>query len=152
MQAGLGRDIKGLTKAVFALLSTPLTAAGSGDATTVNGSAIDTTGFKAESIVFQIPCKAVLTATQTLTVKATVEHSSTSNSGFTAVVAEATALTLTGGTGGTTEYGVARAGVDLNKCLKYVRVTALPDLSHTGTDTAVMGSAVATFGGVQELP
>lgn len=148
----LGRDIKALTKAVYALASTALTAAGSGDATTVNGVAIDTTQYKAESVVFEIPCKAVLTATMTLVVKATIEHSSTSNSGFTAIVAEATALTLIGGTGGTTEYGVARAGVDLNKCLKYVRVTAYPDLSHTGTDTAVMGAAIASLGGLQELP
>jgi hypothetical protein len=147
----LGRSIKTLTKAIYALASTALTAAGSGDATTVNGSAIDTTLYKAESIVFDIPCKAVLTAAMNLTVKLTVEHSSTSNSGFTAVVAEATALTL-GDTVGGTMYGVARAGVDLNKCLRYVRVTALPDLSHTGTDTAVMGAGVATLGGLQELP
>jgi len=148
----LGRNIKALIKSIYAIASTSLTAAGSGDATTVNGSAIDTTSYKAESISFEIPCTAVLTEAKTLTVKLTVEHSSTSNSGFTAVVAEATALTLTGGTGGTTEYGVARAGVDLNKCLKYVRVTALPDLSHTGTDTAVMGAGVAVLGGLQEIP
>lgn len=148
----LGRSIKTLTKAIYALASTSLTAAGSGDATTVNGAAIDTTQYKAESVVFEIPCTAVLAAASTLIVKATIEHSSTSNSGFTAVVAEATALTLTGGTGGTTEYGVARAGVDLNKCLRYVRVTTYPDLSRAGTDTAVMGAAVATLGGLQELP
>lgn len=147
---GLGRNIKVLLKAVYALASTAITAASTGDATTVNGSAIDTTLYEAESISFEIPCKATLTNAQTFTVKGTIEHSSTSNSGFTAVVAEATLLTLT--STGATEYGVARAGVDLNKCLKYVRVTAYPDLSHTGTDTATMGAGVAVFGGLQELP
>ena len=144
----LGRDVEGITRAVYALDSTALTAAGGGDATTVNGAAIDTTDFKAESVVFEIPCKADLTALMTLTVTLAIEHSDSQGSGFTAVVAAATALTLTGAG---TKYGVARAGVDLNKCKKYVRVTALPDLSHTGTDTAVMGAGVATFGGLAEI-
>ena len=152
MQAGLGRDIKGITKAVYAFASTSITAAGGGDATTVNGAAIDKESYQAESVVFDIPCVATLANTYTCIVLATIEHSSTSNSGFTAVVAEATVLTITGITAGTAQYGVARAGVDLNKCLRYVRVTAYPDLSRAGTDTAVLGAGVATFGGCQELP
>ena len=148
----LGRNIKALTKGIFALASTAITAGGSGDATTVNGSAIDTTTYEAESVSFEIPVKAVLAVDETIAVELTVEHSSTSNSGFTAIVAAATALTLTGGTGGTTEYGVARAGVDLNKCLRYVRVTALPDMSRAGTDTATMGAGAAILGGLQEIP
>lgn len=148
----LGRDVNNLTRGVYALASTALTAAGSGDATTVNGSAIDTMEYKAESISFEIPCAAVLSEDKTLTVKLTVEHSSTPNSGFAAIVAEATALTLTGEAGGSSEVGVARAAVATNLCLRYVRVTALPDLSHTGTDTATMGAGVAILGGLQEVP
>jgi 3D (Asp-Asp-Asp) domain-containing protein len=150
MQAGLGRDIKDLTKAVYALDSTALTAGGGGDNTAVPGAAIDKMLYQAESVAFEIPCKAVLTINKTLVVKLTIEHSA-NNSDWTTVVAQATALTLAAAAGGSF-YGVAVAGVDLNKCLRYVRVNALPDLNNTGTDTAVIGAGVAIFGGCQELP
>ena len=147
----MGHDIKGLTKSVFALASTAATAGSTGDDTTIDGAVIDTTEIKAESAVFEIPCKGVLAADETLTVTAAVLHSDSSNTGFTEVVPAAAVLEL-GDTVGGTFYGVARVGVDLSKTKRYVYVTALPVLSRDGTDTAVIGGGVAVLGGVQELP
>lgn len=148
----LGRDIKAETKPVYALASTALTAAAGGDNTEIVGATLNLAALpKAESVVFEVPCKAILTATKTLIVTGKIQDSA-NGSDWADLVASATLLTLTGGSGGSTEYGVARVGVDLNKARQYVRACATPDLSATATDTAVVGAGVAEFGGLQEMP
>jgi hypothetical protein len=139
------KDLKGATQAVYAAASTSATAASTGDVTTINGAVIDTMTIEGDSVSFELPCVATLAATFNLTVKGTIEHSTATDTGFTAVVAEATLLTLAGGTAGGVKSGVARMGVALEKCLRYVRATYLPDLSRTGTDTAVLGAGVAVI-------
>jgi hypothetical protein len=148
----LGRDIKAETYPAYALASTALTAGGGGDNVEIEGSALNLANLpKAESVVFELPCKAVLAETKTLVVTGKIQDSA-NGSTWADLVASAALLTLTGGTGGSTEYGVARVGVDVNKARQYVRVCATPNLSATATDTAVVGAGVAEFGGLQEMP
>jgi hypothetical protein len=142
----LGRDIKALTYPVYALASTAVTAGGGGDAAEITGSTIDTMAQpKAESVVFEIPCVTTLTADKTLVVAGKIQDSA-NGSDWTDLVASATLLTLIA-----TGSGVARVGVDLNKARRYVRVMATPNLSHTSTDTAVVGAGIAEFGGLKEI-
>jgi hypothetical protein len=148
------KDVKSSLLAVFAMASTALTAGGSGDATEVIGSTIDIAALakRPTSVVFDIPCRAVLGATQTLVVVGRIQESIDGTT-WTNVAADATLLTLTGGSGGTTETGVARIGVDLIRAnCNYVRVRATPDLNRANTDTAVMGAGVAEFGGLESDP
>lgn len=148
------KDVRSSLLAVFAMPSTALTAGGSGDATEVVGSTISIAALakRPTSVVFDIPCRAVLGATQTLVVVGKIEQS-VDGSTWTDVTASATLLTLTGGAGGTTESGVARVGADLIRAnCNFVRVRATPDLNRANTDTAVMGAGVAEFGGLDEEP
>lgn len=153
MGTALWRDIAGLTKSVYALDPATGTAATTGDATTVDGATIDSTLVPAQSVVFQIPAKAVLTAAKSLTVKATVEHSDDGTT-WTTLVSEVVALTLTNPstTTGATMTGVARIGADLNKAKRYYRVTVFPDLNATSADTLALGAGSALLGGAPELP
>ena len=148
------KDVRSSLLAVFAMASTSLTAGGSGDNTEVVGSSINiaTLPKRPASVVFDIPCRAVLGATQTLIVAGKIEQS-VDGSTWTDVTASATLLTLTGGSGGTTEVGVARVGCDLIRAnCNFIRVRATPDLNRANTDTAVMGAGVAEFSGLDEEP
>ena len=148
----LGRDIKAETYPKYALPYTAVTAGAGGDGAEITGATINLLLVpKAESVVFEIPCKAVLAATKTLVVAGKIQDSANGSS-WADLVASATLLSLLGGGGGTTEYGVARVGVDLNRARQYVRVMATPDLSATGTDTAEIGAGTAELGGLQERP
>ncbi len=156
MQA-LGRDLKAFTRSEYTLAKTDVTAAGSGDATAINGSTIDLQGKpKAESVVFEIPLYADLDNAETLAVTGIVQESP-NGSDWTTLVASATLATLTGDavSGGSTETGIARLGANLNQALsttRYIRCVITPDLSRSGIDTAVIGAGVAVFGGLQEVP
>lgn len=138
-----GKDLKGETLSAFCLAGS-LTAAGTGDNTQIVGSVI-TIGSLAQrpsSVVFEIAAKATLTTDKTLIVTGLVEVSA-DNSNWTTEVASATLITLTA-----TGSGMARIGVDLVQSdLKYIRLSVTPDLSHSGTDTAIV-AAVAVFGGL----
>ncbi|AUN31953.1 hypothetical protein [Niveispirillum cyanobacteriorum] len=149
----LQRDIASELQAVaFALAATAATAGGSGDNTAANGATINVSTFpsgRQESVAFLIPARAVLAAAATLTVSAKIQTSD-DGSGWVDVVAPTTVLTLTGGSGGTTETGVGKIGVSLEYCGTYVRVVVTPDLSAANTDTASV-SSVAVFGGPYKL-
>ena len=149
----LGKDIKSETYSKFAFPSTAVTAGGSGDNTEVDGATIDLSAIPASprSIVFEVPFRAVLAAAATGIITSNLQDSADGSS-WTDITTPAVLLTLTGGGGGTTEVGVARIGYDLSKARRYVRIQATPNLSATSVDTAVMGAAVALFGGLAELP
>lgn len=147
-----GRNIAAeLVQVNYAFDNISATAGGSGDATAVNGRSLDVTTLaagKAESVAFLIAVKATLAATKTLTVAAKIQKSSDGTNWTD--VATATVLTLTGATGGSTEYGTGKIGVSLEYCAQYVRVVVTPDLSNTATDTAQL-SGVAVFGGTYKV-
>lgn len=144
------RDIKAYTQSVFALTSTSVTAAGSGDATEINGASIEIAALskRPSSVVFEIPCRAVLTATKTLTVIGNLQESEDGSAWTDIPGTSATLLTLTGEAGGSTETGTARMGCDVvRKDITHIRCQVTPDLNNTATDTAVIGAGVAVFGG-----
>lgn len=129
-----------------------ITAAGSGDNTEVDGPSIDRKD--ANSMSVAIVAQAVLAATKTLVVKATIQDSANGSS-FDDVpaalqpggAANSTVMTLTGASGGSTERGVYQLGVNLSSLRRYVRIQVLPDLNATGTDTATV-VGVVTLGGL----
>lgn len=131
----LGKDIKAELSFVHAAAYTPVTAAGSGDATEIVGTSVDVTAYsnRFQSAVLAINYECVLTAAKTLTLVGEIETSADGSS-WTDVVASSTLVTQAYVDG--TEQGVVTMGVDLTKCSKYIRSKVTPDLSHTSTDTA----------------
>lgn len=145
-----GKDIQAETLSRFARAATVvITAAGAGDATELVGTSLDVRllPHRPSSVVFEIPVTATLGAAQTCIVTGLIEKS-VNGSDWLVMRATATLLTLTGGSGGTTETGVARVGADLIESnANFIRFKATPDLNRAGTDTMQVGAAVAVFGG-----
>lgn len=134
----------------FAAISSA-TAAGTGDATEVNGAYIDRQGFSSLKVV--IAYSATLAATQTLSVAANLQDATSSGGAGVADYGDAmaSAVVATGDTGGSTEFGVVELDFDVSGADQYVRVQYTPDLSASGTDTASL-SAVYILGGAQVQP
>ena len=111
------RDVKSSLLAVFAMASTSLTAGGSGDATEVVGSTINlqTLAKRPSSVVFDIPCRAVLAAGKKLTVVGRIQESVDGSTWTNASGTDATLLTLLDSGSGSTMTGVARIGIDLQR-------------------------------------
>lgn len=141
-----GKDLKGRTISAAAA-GGRLVAGGTGDNTEITGATINLASLAARpaSVVFEVFGRGVLAATATLAIAAKIEYSADGSTNWTDLVASATVLTLTGGSGGTTELGVGRIGVDLIKeNVNYIRIKMTPNLSAANTDTAEV-SAVAVF-------
>lgn len=152
MQSHL-KDLISVTLAKFARAATAaITAAGAGDNTQLDGSTLDIEALatRPSSVMFLIPVTATLAEGETCTVTGLIQKSA-DGTNWDTLRASATLLTLTGGSGGSTETGVARVGADVveSDC-RYVRFRATPDLSASGTDTMQVGAAVAVFGGLME--
>ena len=148
-------DIDGQLSQKLGVVIPTITAAGSGDNTEVDGPSIDRKN--ATSMSVAIVAKAVLAATKTLVVKATVQDSADGTS-FEDVAAalqpggaaNSTVMTLTGASGGSTESGVYQLGVNLASLRRYVRIQVLPDLNAANTDTATLAGVVSLGGLVVE--
>lgn len=134
----------------FAAVSSA-TAAGTGDATEVNGAYIDRQGFSSLKVL--ISYSAVLAATKTLSIAANLQDATSSAGAGVADFGAAMASTVvaTGATGGSTETGVVELDFDISGADQFVRVQYTPDLSNTGTDTASL-AAVYVLGGAQVQP
>ena len=141
--SSLNKDLKAETLVAHALAFTSATAAGTGDATEVNGVTLDTNALssRANSVLFIVDAVAALTADKTLIVTANLQDSA-DGTNWTDITTPAAILTLTA-----SGSGVGTLGYDLSTARRYVRIQATPDLSHTGTDTATI-SGVAVFGGL----
>jgi hypothetical protein len=142
------KDLRGRTISRAAAAGR-LLAGGTGDNTEIVGPTINlaTLAARPASAVFEIVGRGVLAATATLTIAAEVEGSS-DGTNWVDLVASATVLTLTGGSGGTTELGVGRIGVDLIQSnASFIRLKMTPNLSAANTDTAEVAS-VAVFDGL----
>lgn len=143
-----GKDLKGQTLSRAALAGR-LVAGGTGDNTEIVGPSINIGALanRPASVVFEVIGRGVLAATATLAIAAEVEYSADGTT-WADLVATSTVLTLTGGSGGTTELGVARIGADLiQENVNFIRLKATPNLSAANTDTAEI-AAVAVFGGL----
>lgn len=142
-----------------------LIAAGTGDNSEVDGNTIDryVNGSDAtdgifDSVVFAVTCRAVLAATKTLVVKATLQDSADGSSWADVAAAyqpggaaDSTIRTLTGGGGGSTETSVNEIAVDAVPLRRYLRIQLHADLNAAGTDVADI-HAVAVKGGASRLP
>lgn len=126
-------------------------AAGTGDATEVSGQWIDRQGFLSAKLI--VTYQAVLAEGETISIAANLQDA-TDSSGTGAAdfgTASADAVRATGGSGGSTERGVVEIDVDLSAARQYVRAQFTPNLSASGTDTAIL-SAVLVLGGAESIP
>jgi hypothetical protein len=148
------RAIKDYIDNVLSLAGTRGVAAGTGDNTEIVGPTIDRASFGyAKSAVFVIAGSATLTSGLTLTMKSVaVEHDDDSAFGSGADHATyADRVSLTGISGGAAQNFREEYEVDLSGAERYIRMTATPDLSHTGTDIFTI-AGVAVLGGQDTLP
>lgn len=137
--------------AVFGADSGNATAGGTGDETAINGTTIDLNAQPmGEVVAFAVGAKAVLAVTKTLTVTGKIQDSA-DGSTWADVKSFGTLISLLGGSGGTTERGANLMQIDRARLRRYVRSVVTPDLSATGTDTAVI-QTVGILGGLQVAP
>ena len=127
------------------------TAGGSGDATEVDGKWIDRQGYSSAKLIIGV--RAVLGATETVTLAANLQDASDSSGTGAADYGSAVAATTaaTGGGGGTTEFGQIELDFDLSGAKRYIRPQFTPNLSRANTDTAIV-SATLILGGADKLP
>jgi len=129
-----------------------ITAAGTGDNTAVTGATVDRHTYdNPMSVLVQVLHLAALQATETLDLAVELQESSDGSTWDTAEALQASATVATGDTGGTNESGVTHFNVNLRNRKRYFRVNFTPDLSASGTDTAILMTALA-FGGGQVVP
>lgn len=126
-------------------------AAGTGDATEVNGGWVDRRG--RDSVAVFIAYRGVLTAAATLSIAANlqdaVDGAGTGAADFGAALANA--VRATGAGGGSTETGTLKISFDLTAARRYIRLQMTPDLSAGATDTARV-SAMFVWGPAADLP
>jgi hypothetical protein len=141
-RTNIGKYLKALVCGAFSAV-----AAGTGDATAVTGATIDRKGYG--SAKFIIGYKTSLTADKTLSFAAEYQESEDGSTWDTATALQASTVDKTGEV--TNAVGEVEFNLDLSGKKRYIRFNFTPDLSHSGTDTAV-GSAVVVLGGANELP
>jgi len=135
--------------------------AGSGaDNVAQNGGTIDRTALKMlhNSVKLQVPVKAVLAAgatfTGTLKIQDSADGTTWADYTYRATGATGGSATkvLTGQSGGSTEHGIVELDVDLSGARVKIRGVFTPDLSASGTDTALIGPLIFNFGGGPDQP
>lgn len=145
------RNVGSLLTARLASAFTSVTAAGTGDATAINGTSFDRQSLNLpRSCVFTTLFSATLAATKTLSLTTVIQHSD-DGSTWAAYQSEAATVVATGPTGGGTVSGQHSIAVALGSAKRYVRAVVTPDLSASGTDTATVVES-AVFGGENPLP
>lgn len=125
-----------------------LTAGATEDAVECEGETIDRLGFDSMKLV--IGYITTLTDTKTLSFGIKEQQSADGSTWDTATVVQAATVAVTSDGGGT-EMGTVEANINLRSKKRYVRYNITPDLSATGTDTAIW-TAVTILGGAVELP
>ena len=153
MNVALMRNIGAWLKSAYALAHTDAVAAGTGDATEVNGESVDILGLgtKPLSAKLMIPCQATLASGETLTITANAQDSPTGTDQW-ADYGDALAATVVITANAAAEFeGMAELDVNLSGSRQFVRCQVTPDLSRAGTDTAEI-AGVWVFGGADELP
>ena len=147
------RDIGAYITSRYGIAITSVTAAGTGDATEVDGETVDrfALGGRNQSAKMIVAVQATLTSDKTITIEGNFQDSTNDSDWVDHGAALAAATVCTGQTGGTEEEGVIELDVDLSSANRYVRIQVTPDMSHTGTDTALV-AGVIVFGGADALP
>lgn len=131
-----------------------LTAGGGGDAASITGGTVDRENFANGSLPNSAEIGALFSATlasgKTLSVAFDVQDSADGAAWSDYFTQGATAV-ATGPSGGGVVTGQSNIAVNLTSARRYVRTILVPDLSATGTDTAVV-IAAGFFGGFDSLP
>lgn len=138
-------------RTAFAAINKTATAAGSGDATEVDGSFFDRLQSDAGpflSAKLVITYTTTLTATKTLSFAVQFQDATSSGAAAVADYGDAIAATVvaTGESGGSTETGTVEIDIDLAAAREFVRAQITPDLSASGTDTCEWSAAYVLFG------
>jgi hypothetical protein len=124
-----------------------IVAAGTGDNVALTGATIDRRGYG--SATFVIAYKTTLAASETLSFAAEYQISADGSNWDTAVSLQAATVARTGAV--TAGHGVVEFDVNLEGLKRYIRFNFTPNLSASGTDTAVVyGTAI--LGGADALP
>lgn len=131
-------------------------AAGTGDATEVDGPWIDRLGFLSALAV--VAGRTTLTEAATLSVAFNLQDAADDGSGApdTGTIADfgtahTAAVAATGGTGGSTEEVCVQERFNLAGAKRWIRVQHTPNLSAGATDTSTL-AVVVVMGGANELP
>jgi len=126
-----------------------ITAAGTGDATKVTGATVDrksaTDGSLADSALVATLFLAALADTETIAFAHEVQYSDDNSNWDDAVELEASDVKATS-SGGTNETGIVEFSINLRSQKRYMRVNVTPNLSASGTDTALFATIVALSG------
>lgn len=149
MNVATHRDIGAiLTSAASGAVSA--TAAGAGDNTEVDGPYVDRQNHLSAKLI--IHYKAVLQQGETLSIAANIQDDADgAGAGADFGDALANAVVATGGAGGSVEEGTVELDVDLSGAKQYIRAQVTPDLSASGTDTAIV-TATFVLGPKDETP
>jgi len=140
-------NIGGYVKTPVAFAPTSLVAAGTGDNTEITGGVIDLLGYSSLSLV--MPWVTSLTADKTLSILTKYQTSPDNSTWATAVTLQASTVVKTGAvTAGT---GFVKLDLNVDNLPRYIKFLVTPDLSHSGTDTAIV-AGVAILGGADALP
>ena len=148
------RDIGSLIKTKHAFINTAVTANGGGDGAEVDGDSIDrqALGSMMESVDVVIHGNTTLESGETLTIALNLQDSADDSTfaDFGTAVAATTVKDAAGG--GLTAVGFElESSFDIRGAERYIRVQMTPDLSWTGTDTALI-EGVIVFGGAATQP
>lgn len=139
MNTALGRDDAVYMTPVYAAAEYDLVAGAGTDNVEQTCATVDRmTAFdniRHASATAVVAATATLAEGETLTVSGIWEHSD-DDSNWTEIGEDVTMITLTGGSGGSTETGAAVLGINLVEADQHVRFKYLPDLSADDTDTA----------------
>jgi len=145
------RDIAALLTGRYGTHVAEVTAAGTGDATEVNGAYIDRLGFSCVKVL--IGFSFTLGGTETISFAGNLQDASDSGGTGVADFGDAAASTVaaTGDSGGSTETGVFEMDFDLTGADRWVRAQFTPDLSAANTDTGFC-FALYVLGGEDQPP
>lgn len=158
-QTAIGEQVKckvANAQATSAGVAKVLTAGATEDGVEVTGETVDrmntSAGAMAQSCVLAIPYLASLAAAKTIAFKVDIQDSADGSTWNTAEAVQASTVAATGTAGtGSNEAGVVEKEINLSQYERYIRFNITPDLSATGTDTAVW-SAVCALGGYDYVP
>jgi hypothetical protein len=144
-----GKSVVANAQATAAGVAIVLTAGATEDGVEVQGQSIDCQGELSGKLI--ISYLATLAEDKTLSFTVKEQQSANNSSWDTATVTQAATVAATGGSGGSNETGTVEFDLNLNAKKQYVRYNITPDLSATGTDTAVWSAAMFR-GGSDVLP
>jgi len=136
-------------QATAAGVAVVLTAAATEDNVKVTGQSIDRMGY--QSCVLSLGCIATLAASETIAFAVEYQDSDDNSTWNTAVALQASTVLLTDSGSGSNLHGSLEIALSLKARARYIRFNVTPNMSASGTDTAVW-YANAILAGPQKLP